>query len=113
MATVIRWIATVLGSLIVLLIVLMTLAEGIPSPSSLTAAERLLFFAVIVMLVGLVSAWKWKLVGGLLTICGYVFFAIVEKEILLPWVFLLILITGGLFLLSWSLKRRGRPAVMR
>jgi len=113
MATVIRWIARVLGGLIVLFLVLMVVAEGIPSPSSLTPAERLLFVAVIVMLVGLVSAWKWELARGLLTICGYVLFAIVEQEVLLPWVFLLILISGVLFLLSWSLKRRGRPAVMR
>ena len=113
MATVVRWIARVLGTLTVLLIVLMAVAEGIPSPSSLTPAERLLFVAVIVMLVGLVTAWKWELAGGLLTICGYVFFAIVEQEILLPWVFLLILIIGVLFLLSWSLQRRSRPAVTK
>jgi len=113
MATAVRWVARVLGTLIVLLFVFLTAVQGIPSPSSLTPAERLLFVAVIVMLVGLVSAWKWELAGGLLTICGYVLFAIVEQEILLPWVFSLILITGVLFLLSWFLKRRSCPAVMK
>jgi hypothetical protein len=102
-----RWTSRAIGIPLFVLLVLLTLGDGVPNP--LTASRREILFATIVltMLFGLVLAWKWEGVGGLLILGGLVLFATANEAFLLNIVFAPWLITGLLYLVCWA----GRPRV--
>ncbi len=108
MVNVLRWAARVLTLLLVMLFATMAFGEGLPSPWILTRPEKLAFLALIVMLAGLVSAWRWEAVGGILILVGYAFFALVNHQVIISWAFSLFPVAGILFLLSWVLSSRRR-----
>jgi hypothetical protein len=106
MVNVIRWIARVLAVLLIMLFVTMAFGEGLPNSSILTRPEKLGFLALFLMVAGLVSALRWELVGGILTLAGYSLFALINHEVIISWAFSLFPVAGILFLLSWALSIR-------
>ena len=70
-ATLGRWIALILGSLMVLLFLAFFFGEGPPRLSALTAVDGLLFAAMGALFLGLALAWKWEGLGGLLSVAGF------------------------------------------
>ncbi len=112
-ANTIRWSARGLAVLIILFFAMFILAHLVGDKKSdsdgFTPDETLMFAAVAMMLLGLIGAWKWELIGGLVTVAGYLLFAEVEGKLILPWPFLLCLINGLLFLVSWVFHRKQKP----
>ena len=98
---ILRWAARILGTLLVLLILMFLIGEGAPRPSMLTARDKLMFLALGVMLTGLVLAWKWAGIGGLLALAGYLLFCGMggRRTILSP--FLAGGVAACLHLLAW------------
>jgi hypothetical protein len=77
--TVLRWFARIIGT-IPLLLLLVVFAMGFFSlfnPTATSIKEILLCVADVTMIVGLIIAWKWELLGGLL-IFGGIFLVIVN-----------------------------------
>lgn len=104
-----RWTARVVGTAILALIITIGIGEGLPNPLVLSIREQLLFIALATMIVGLVAAWKWERIGGLLILCGPPFFAVVNHGIRIKLVFGPMFLVGLLFLgYGW---RRGRKGV--
>jgi len=68
---------------------------------------NLLSVALLTMVVGLILAWKWEGIGGLLILGGFAAFAIVNHGIRFNVVFGPLLVTGLLYLACWWISSRG------
>jgi len=105
MVKIIRWLARIIGSLLVLLLITFAIGEGFPNPFTLTLIEFLLFVAVIIMMVGQIVAWNHEGFGGLLQIIGFLFFVVVEGDIFVGPIFPLFFVTGLMYLFCWWRSR--------
>lgn len=86
--------------------------EGEPS-RPLVVQDYLLLTAMGVWLAGLAIAWKWEIVGGVLSLSALLLGAIVNWR-LLTFPFLLIAVAAVLFIISGWISRRtrtGQPSV--
>jgi len=109
--TTVRWTARIIGTLLLLLIAVFAIGEGLPNPLILSPREILLFAAIAMMLVGLIVAWKWEGIGGLLILGGYIFFAVVNHGAPFNIVFGPWLLTGLLYLACGLMKSKAaRPS---
>ena len=103
---IIRWIARITGALLLILIAVFAIGEGFPNPMTLSREELLLFIAVSTMEIGLLLAFKWELPGSLLIIGGYIFFVIVERNILPGPIFPIFFLVGLFYLFCWWRSRK-------
>jgi hypothetical protein len=104
---ILRWTARILGTLFVLLILVFAVGEGAPNPSRLTPRDKLMFLALGVMLMGLVLAWKWAGIGGLLALAGYLLFHAIGGLRTMMSPFLIAGVAACLHLLAWWTSERG------
>jgi|GEM_PF-2070434 len=81
------------------------ISDGIGSFSNLTAKEILMFIVFFVMVVGLSISLKWQGTGGLLTIAGYLLFALLDKNFWPGSVIPVFLLTGLLHVYLWIRQR--------
>ena len=95
---IIRLITRIAGALLILLVIAMTVAEGLPTPSQLTDKELALFAAFILMFIGLIIAYKKEILGGVLTSIGYLFFAFTEMSVNNGPIFPLFFVVGVLYI---------------
>ena len=103
---ILRWIARITGVLLLILIVIFIIGEGFPNPMTLNQQEFLVFIAVLMMEIGTILAFKWELPGSLLIIGGYIFFVIVDKDVLPGPVFPIFFLVGILYLFCyWKSKK--------
>ena len=65
--------------------------------------------------IGLLLAWKWEIIGGLITIFGYLFFMIDAPTIFDAILYAVCVLAAILFIISWFLKRQNieSPAVTK
>ncbi|HUG17750.1 MAG TPA: hypothetical protein VMM56_02160 [Planctomycetaceae bacterium] len=107
-----RWSARVLSGLILcvwgfFIVGHLVGHEGEPS-RPLVVQDYLLLTAMGAWLAGLAVAWKWEIVGGVLSLSALLLGAIVNWR-LLTFPFLLIAVAAGLFIISGWTSRRSRP----
>jgi hypothetical protein len=73
-ATVCRWIARIVGALLVVVIVIIAVGEKMPVGDMLThpkfTFEMLGGVGIFLVVAGLLSGWRWELVGGMLSLVG-------------------------------------------
>lgn len=104
-----RFFARLLNLLLILVVALMAIGEGFPSLSKLTTNELLLTISLVIMLIGLLSAWKWELLGGILILVGFLAFFLVNSfssgYLRLGYFFVLFPLTGVLFLICYKLEK--------
>ncbi len=112
-----RWIARVLGLLLLLLVVTIAVGEVIGSTTyqPLTARETLMMCAFVVSLSGLVVGWWREGIGGTFVLGGLACFFLVHYlhtgRIITGWVFIVLAIPGVLFLgAAWQSRAVERPA---
>jgi hypothetical protein len=105
---ILRWTARVLGTLVLLLFLVFLIGEGAPKPSILTAHEKLMFAALGVMLLGLIVAWRWAGIGGLLALLGYLLFGLLAGPRVIISPFLAGGVAGCLHLLAWWSSDRSK-----
>jgi Na+/alanine symporter len=95
-----RWSARVVSLLILVLLIVLVITEGLPSITSLTTIEILLFAGFFIMAAGLVWAWWQPMAGGAVTMLGFIFFSAINlvSSGSLPggWVYPLLPLTGSL-----------------
>ena len=106
----IRYIARLFSILLIVLIVTLSLGEGLPDPATLSSVDLLFFGSLLIMLVGLILSWQKENTGGLLLILGFVIFFVVNSfssnSIQLGIFFLLFPLTGILFVLCCRIDKR-------
>ena len=66
----VRWTARTVGFLLVILVVAITIGEGVPNPASLNATELALMVALLAILVGLALGFFREGWGGLVALAG-------------------------------------------
>src|SRR5271157_432992 len=105
-----RWTALIVGTLLFLLFLAFFFGEGPPHLSSLTSTERVQFLCIAALFLGLMIAWKWEGLGGLLTVAGFVFLVAIDASHFRMWALRVPAIVGAVHVASWSRLRLGAPA---
>ena len=78
---IVRWTARVAALPLVLLVLAMLVAEGIPNVFKASPPVQLEFLGMAAMVGGLILGWFRPLGGGLLSLSGFVLFCIVELSV--------------------------------
>ncbi len=103
---IIRLTSRILSFFLLVLFIAFAFGEGLPFINEVTSHETLLFIAVFIMLVGVIIAFKYELVGGSFMILAYVFFSIVSKQLIAGPIFPLFLLIGLLYIYYWWKTKR-------
>ena len=99
-----RWTARVIGTLLVLLIVMIGIGEGMPNPFTQPPAIQVGFFALALLMVGILAGWRWEFAGGVISLAGWCLFLASVKCRLTCFVWALAL-PGVLYVISALLRR--------
>lgn len=67
--------------------------------------ETALMILGVLMIVGLGLAWKWELIGGLISLVGYIGVVILNPDVISMPLFYLFPLTAILFLVCWFLSK--------
>lgn len=108
--TLVRWAARIWSLLSIAFLLLILFGEGLGNLAAITATEwLLLLFFPFGVLLGLILAWRWEMLGGGITMASLFLFYTAEFAISGsladgPW-FLLVAFPGLLFMIA---ARRGR-----
>ena len=107
---VIRWIARVLGILIILFFVAMFFSEdGLSKSYNLHLTQDILPLNWIITMAAYILAWKWERTCGILILVMYIIHGLLDPEALLVPFWILMAIPGFLFLIC-SMERIKRTA---
>lgn len=101
-----RWGARILGSLTALFFVLLFVGEGIPAPWTWTVRETFIFTGFGFMIAGLIVAWFWEGLGGMLAVTGFSVHVAVARDSALS-LLTIVLAVGVLHVLCWLRVRSG------
>jgi hypothetical protein len=105
LATTFRWIARVLGIVLVGLLLLIAVGEGVPSPFSHPFVITMGLLAIILVPLGILLAWRWEFLGGIMSLAGRILFVVAETiNWRHPFFFILLAVPGLLFLGSSFLR---------
>ncbi|MBN2457452.1 MAG: hypothetical protein JXB29_13120 [Sedimentisphaerales bacterium] len=105
LVVVIRWVARIFASLLVVLVLTIAIGEGPPNPFTQPLPVAIELFGMLAMWIGCILGCKWQGVGAILTISGIMTFHVIEKRLWLMGAFPLFDLAGILFLLCWWLGR--------
>ena len=107
----IRWVSRIWGIVYIVFFLFMLIGYSIvdqPSPDGaenpLGTREIVGFIFVFGYFTGLILAWKWEGLGGLVAIACIIAFAITIQNMPVP-IYMLMAIPGLLFLICWFLSR--------
>lgn len=95
------YLPRLLGLFLVILLSMLLFGQGLPDFQAISVDERLMFVCMLLMLTGLLSGFKWDAAGAFFILTGFTFFALLENGFPGGWVFLLLLLTGLLYLASF------------
>jgi hypothetical protein len=108
------WTARIMGTLIALFALMMVFAYAVNPQGSGTATTRetvMLAFFPIGMSVGYLVAWKWPLIGGIVSIVSVAVFLIMIREAAMLGIVSFLAIPGALFIIHGVLARQSAPVV--
>ena len=89
------------------MIVLLAIGEGMPNPFTQPMTVQVGFFALALIMIGILGGWRWELAGGILSLVGWSLFvvAVVHPARRLNW-FVGALALPGLLYVAGALLRR-------
>jgi hypothetical protein len=106
---VISWIARISGILLLGLFLLFFLGEGGFNPFHLTIIELLMTVCILIVLVGILIAWKKEGLGGAMMVGGMILFYVINfigsGKFPGGWVFQILFVPGILFLICWFVTK--------
>jgi hypothetical protein len=106
LAIIFRWIARVVGILLVGLTLTLAIGEGMPNVLTQPLVIQIGFLALALVLLGILFAWRWELVGGIVSLVGWVLFVVAERVHWQHSPFFILLAVPGLLFLGSSFLRR-------
>ena len=71
-----RWTARIIGGGMAFCGVFIAIAEHMPLPSWPPTLNDAFFFALLLLLLGLIAGWRWELAGGIMALAGSCLFLI-------------------------------------
>jgi len=106
LAGVLRWMARILGVVLVALTVLIAIGEGLPNPLTQPFIIQIGFYALGLVLLGILLAWRWEFSGGMISLVGWVVFLVAEEVSVPQAVFILLLGVPSFLSLGSAFLRR-------
>jgi hypothetical protein len=102
-----RWMARIIGSLLVVLVVIIAIGEGMPNPFTQPALVQVGFLALAMIMIGILGGWRWELAGGVISLAGWCLFvgSVTDFRRGLNWFIWILAMPGFLFVISALLKR--------
>jgi hypothetical protein len=105
-----RWMARIVGTLMALFFLAFVVGEGPPPIFKLGWHQNLLLLGMAGLFFGLLLAWKWARLGGLVALAGFGLLIAIDRRFNTTWLFLLPAATGALSLLCGWRMASGPPA---
>lgn len=105
LATLCRWIARIVSTFAVVVIVAIAIGEGMPNPLTQPAMVQVGFVGLALIMVGFFAGWRWELAGGVLSLVGVCLIfgpSIVNGKI--TWFFAVLIAPGVLYIASHLLR---------
>lgn len=102
------WVLRVLSGLIIVFFLFMFIGEtffGENPRKPLSTNDILQLSAMGLGLIGLGLAWKWELIGGIITLAAFVVLVFINPNVIHPSLLFVVPITAILFIVLWSIKR--------
>jgi hypothetical protein len=101
-----RWLARIVGALLVVFIVVIAIGEGMPNPFAQPAKVQVGFLALAMMMMGILAGWRWELAGGILSLAGWCLFCVPIENTRrgLNWFCWALMLPGALYLTSALLR---------
>jgi hypothetical protein len=106
LATIFRWIARVIGTVMVGLTLILAMGEGVPDLFTQPLVIQLGFVALALMLSGILLAWRWEFPGGIMSLVGWALFILAERVRWQHSLFFILLAIPSLLFLGSSFLRR-------
>ena len=109
----VRWVARLFGSALVLMVIVFMIGEGPPNPLKMSAIEVVTSVAFLAMIAGLIVAWRREGLGGILVVGGFLAFWVLNfvssHHFWLRGAFPAFPIVGFLYLFCWrqSIRAKG------
>jgi hypothetical protein len=77
-SVIVRWIARITSVIIILGVLAIYIDEGGFNPLRMTGSEAIMMIFFWACVIGLAVAWKWPLIGGLISAISMVLFIVAE-----------------------------------
>lgn len=103
------WTARIAGTLMALFFLAFVVGEGPPPLFRLTLEQNLHFLGLSALALGLIAAWKWEALGGLIAVAGYILLVFLDARLAGNWLFLLPAAIGLGHVLCWLRLRGASP----
>jgi len=106
LATIFRWTARVMGTVLVGLTLILAIGEGVPNLFTQPFVIQLGFLALTLVVSGILLAWRWEFPGGIMSLVGWVLFILAERVHWQHSLFFILLGVPSLLFLGSSFLRR-------
>ena len=106
LATIFRWIARIIGIVLVGLTLILAIGEGVPNLFTQPVVIQIGFLALALVVSGILLAWRWELPGGIMSLVGWVLFILAERVHWQHSLFFILLGVPSLLFLGSSFLRR-------
>jgi len=106
LAIIFRWIARVIGNVLVGLTLILAIGEGVPNLFMQPFLIQLGFLALVLVLSGILLAWRWEFLGGILSLVGWVLFILAERVHWQHSLFFILLVVPSMLFLGSSFLHR-------
>jgi len=105
-----RWAARIIGTLLVILVVVITIGERMPNPLTQPLGVQIGFLALAMIVIGILAGWRWELAGGAISLAGWCLFvgAVTNFPRGLNWFFWALAVPGFLYVISALLRRHNK-----
>ena len=103
-----RWVLRVISALMILFSLLMFIGETFFEENSnepLTANSILQLSVAGIGLIGLGVAWKWELMGGIISFAAFIVLVIINPMVLGFYILLIWPITALMFIFLWAISK--------
>ena len=106
-AAVCRWLARIIGSLLVILTVFLAIGEGMPNLFTQPIRVQVGFLALALIIIGILAGWRWEFSGGTISLFGWCLFvlAVIGSLKHLNWFVIGLALPGASYLTSALLRR--------
>jgi len=105
LANIFRWIARVIGTVLVVMALCVVIFTRVPNPFMLPLDRLIAFFTLILVFLGFLLAWRWEFLGGIISLFGWVLFVTAESVLFHDTLFFIVLgVPSPLFLASSFLR---------
>ncbi len=106
LSTIFHWIARVIGTVLVGLTLILAIGEGMPNLFTQPFIIQIGFLALALVLSGILLAWRWEFLGGIISLVGWILFILVERVSFRHSAFFILLVVPSLLFLGSSFLRR-------